>query len=106
LLATRVLVDSGQVVSTRHYRAGFGYPAPGRERDAALDRILPALEAHGIWSRGRFGAWKYEVSNQDHSFMQGVEVVNRILLDTPELTIASPDRVNAPAPRELSSHAK
>ena len=22
--------------------------------------------------------WRYEVSNQDHAFMQGVEVVNRL----------------------------
>jgi protoporphyrinogen oxidase len=105
LRATRLIDDAGPVVSTWHYRAGFGYPVPGCERDAALDRILPALEARGIWSRGRFGAWKYEVSNQDHSFMQGVEAVNRILLGTPEVTIASPDRVNAPAQRDSSSRS-
>ncbi|MCX6624265.1 MAG: amine oxidase, partial [Acidobacteria bacterium] len=92
LLATGMIADAGQVVSKWHYRAGFGYPVPGLDRDAALDRILPALEAHGILSRGRFGAWKYEVSNQDHSFMQGVEAVDRILFGTPEITLASPDR--------------
>jgi hypothetical protein len=94
LRATGLAADAGKVVSTWHYRAGYGYPAPGRERDAALGRILPALEARGIRSRGRFGAWKYEVSNQDHSFMQGVEAVDRILHGTPEVTVASPDRVN------------
>jgi hypothetical protein len=41
-----------------------------------------------VFSRGRFGAWKYEVSNQDHSLMQGVEVVNRLITGTAERTYA------------------
>jgi hypothetical protein len=39
-----------------------------------------------IFSRGRFGAWKYEVANQDHAFMQGWECINYLLYKTPELT--------------------
>jgi hypothetical protein len=31
--------------------------------------------------------WKYEVANTDHSLMQGVELVDRLLLGTPETTI-------------------
>ena len=71
-----------------------GYPTPSLERDSILEQILPSLEARNIYSRGRFGAWKYEVSNQDHSFMQGVEVVDRILLGRAEATLYHPDRVN------------
>lgn len=71
-----------------------GYPTPVVGRDAVLHRVLPELERHGIYSRGRFGAWKYEVSNQDHSMMQGVEVVNRLLFGFPELTVWFPDLVN------------
>jgi hypothetical protein len=44
-----------------------------------LKTIQPYLEKNGIYSRGRFGAWKYEVGNMDHSIMQGVDVVNMIL---------------------------
>lgn len=71
-----------------------GYPTPSLERDAILGHVLPSLEAREIYSRGRFGAWKYEVSNQDHSFMQGVEVADRILLGRFEPTLHQPDRVN------------
>ena len=56
-----------------------GYPTPTLERDDALKQLLPKLQAKGIYSRGRFGSWKYEVGNQDHSFMLGVEAVDNIL---------------------------
>jgi hypothetical protein len=65
-------------------------------RDAVLKRTLPALAQHGIYSRGRFGAWKYEVSNQDHTFMQGVEWVNAMLQGEPEVTVNDPRAANAP----------
>src|SRR5687767_4962729 len=31
--------------------------------------------------------WKYEVANTDHTLMQGVELINRLLLGEPEETI-------------------
>ncbi|MDQ3979703.1 MAG: hypothetical protein M3314_09140, partial [Actinomycetota bacterium] len=42
------------------------------------------LRSQDIWSRGRFGAWLYEIGNMDHSAMQGVEFVNQVLLGEPE----------------------
>ena len=51
-----------------------------------LGEIDPALRDSGIFSRGRFGAWKYEVSNQDHSVMQGVEAVDHLLSGKQERT--------------------
>jgi len=38
-----------------------GYPTPTLERDGVLKQVLPKLQEMGIYSRGRFGSWKYEV---------------------------------------------
>lgn len=45
-------------------------------------QALPWLRADGIWSRGRFGSYKYEVANQDHSLMLGVEAADNVLFGT------------------------
>ncbi|MCB9652438.1 MAG: FAD-dependent oxidoreductase, partial [Deltaproteobacteria bacterium] len=78
-----------EVESTWHRLLVRGYPVPTRERDALLDTILPWLEARQIYSRGRFGQWRYELGNQDHSYMQGVELVDRLLLRAEEGARAS-----------------
>ncbi|MDD5455866.1 MAG: FAD-dependent oxidoreductase [Candidatus Margulisbacteria bacterium] len=56
----------------------YEYPIPSCSRDKALNELIPALEKKDIYSRGRFGQWRYETGNMDHSFMQGVEVVDLI----------------------------
>ena len=71
--------ERGSIVSRHLMDVPYSYPVPTLGRDRALELIQPYLEAKGIFSRGRFGAWKYEVGNMDHSFMQGVEAVDRIL---------------------------
>jgi protoporphyrinogen oxidase len=91
----RLIPDGGEVVSVWHRRESHGYPTPFLGRDQVLKRLLPSLEKHRVFSRGRFGAWKYEVSNQDHSFMQGVELVDRLLGRGPEVTLNNPDLVNS-----------
>jgi protoporphyrinogen oxidase len=73
----------------------YGYPTPSTDRDTLLKPLHPWLEVQDIYSRGRFGAWKYEVSNQDHSLMQGVEWVNHLVLDVPETTLKFPGTANA-----------
>jgi protoporphyrinogen oxidase len=95
LLNTQLIEDRENIVSTWLYSADYGYPTPSVERDDILDQVIPALEQLGICSRGRFGAWKYEVSNQDHSLMQGVEWVNRVVLNIPEITYAYPEVANS-----------
>lgn len=91
------LGDGDRIASRWHRRLPHGYPTPWRGRDEVLAQVQPALEARGILSRGRFGAWKYEVSNQDHSAMQGVEAVDRLLMGTPESTLGGAMDVEPPA---------
>jgi hypothetical protein len=71
--------DLSKVVTTYLIHAAHAYPIPSIDRDEALAVIQPYLESKEIYSRGRFGAWKYEIGNQDHSLMQGVELVDRWL---------------------------
>jgi len=75
--------------------AEFGYPVPTVDRDEILHDVVTALEKMNIFSRGRFGGWKYEAANMDHSVMQGVEAVDRILDGTGEVTWPTPNVVNA-----------
>jgi len=77
--------------------ADYAYPVPTRDRDSILGEVLPALEQLQIHSRGRFGAWKYEVANMDHCVMQGVEIADRILSGKPETTLPTPSVVNGNA---------
>lgn len=90
------LIDaSSEVVSFWHRREEYGYPTPFIGRDEVLAELLPGLERRRIYSRGRFGAWRYEVSNQDHSFMQGVELAERLLGLGEEITCFDPVRANS-----------
>jgi hypothetical protein len=79
--------DKNDIVDTWVYHADYSYPTPTVERDGILAQVIPYLESHDIYSRGRFGMWKYEVANTDHTLMQGVELINRLLLGEPEHTI-------------------
>ena len=88
-------IDSSQVLSTYHRRLEHGYPVPFLEREQYLSSIQPWLQSRSIFSRGRFGGWRYEVSNQDHSLMQGVEVADYIMFGTPEETYPNASLVNS-----------
>jgi len=74
------------IESTWHRRLDHGYPTPWLGRDEVLDPVERRLRQLDILSRGRFGAWKYEIANQDHSVMQGVEAVDAILNGAEEPT--------------------
>lgn len=89
-----LIPEPAEILSRWHHVLTPGYPTPSLERNAILSQVLPALESRNIFSRGRFGAWKYEVSNQDHSFMQGIEAVDRVLYGRAEPTLHQPDLIN------------
>ena len=74
-----LIPDRNAIVSVVSRRIPMGYPTPFIGRDSLVDPVLRAFEKKNIWSRGRFGAWKYEVANQDHSFAQGYECAERLL---------------------------
>jgi protoporphyrinogen oxidase len=83
LVNTRMIseADRADIVDVHVIERDYTYPIPSLERDGALAALHPFLESKDIYSRGRFGAWRYEVGNMDHSVAQGVEWVNRIVLD-------------------------
>jgi protoporphyrinogen oxidase len=66
----------------------YGYPVPTVGRDRALAAIQPWLAAQDIYSRGRFGTWRYEHGNMDYAIKMGIEVAGRIVTGAPE-TLAS-----------------
>ena len=82
-------------------RLEHGYPTPTLARDGVLAKALPWLRERGIWSRGRFGSYKYEVGNQDHSLMLGVEAADNVLFGAKELTLHHPNIVNGKKNTEL-----
>lgn len=95
LVNTDMIKANDEIVSTYHRRFDHGYPTPTLEREGVLKQLLPKLQEMGIYSRGRFGSWRYEVGNQDHSFMLGVEAADNIVNGATELTLNYPDFVNS-----------
>lgn len=99
LIATGILTpeDRQKIVDRTLIETPYSYPTPTLERGAALAIVQPYLMSKDIYSRGRFGAWLYEIGNMDHSVMQGVEVANLLLLGEPESTWIPPKDVTVEA---------
>jgi protoporphyrinogen oxidase len=75
-----------KIVSKQLLQVPYSYPVPTIGRDRALAVIQPWLMSHDIYSRGRFGAWRYEIGNTDHSVMMGVELADHLVNGLPETT--------------------
>lgn len=73
--------DKELIVSTHLDQIEYAYPIPTLETPGAIKLIQSYLESKGIYSLGRFGAWNYEAGNMDHCIMQGVEIVNKLILN-------------------------
>lgn len=86
LVETRILrpEDLDTIVTRQRYTIEDAYPVPTLDLNRTTDICLSFLEDRHVLSRGRFGAWHYRIGNMDHSFMQGVEAVDRILFDKRE----------------------
>ncbi|CAD5232921.1 unnamed protein product [Bursaphelenchus xylophilus] len=84
LIEVGLVDEENQVHSTWFQVIPYGYPIPTINRKAEMDKCHRILEEHQIYSRGRFGSWHYETSNQDNSFEIGRCLVNRLFLDEPE----------------------
>jgi UDP-galactopyranose mutase len=82
MVNTRLLTEADvrdRIADTFVIERDYTYPTPSLERDGVLRAVHPVLHERGIFSRGRFGAWRYEVGNMDHSVAQGVEWANRVV---------------------------
>jgi protoporphyrinogen oxidase len=91
LVATQLLTAEQaqtKIVSRQLMHVPYSYPVPTLGRDAALAVIQPWLMEQDIFSRGRFGAWRYEIGNTDHSVMMGVELADYFVNGKPETTWA------------------
>ncbi|MDR3662898.1 MAG: FAD-dependent oxidoreductase [Mycobacterium sp.] len=84
--------ESQRVVSRFVQHVGMGYPVPTLGRDDIVRVVDERLRAHGFYSRGRFGGWRYESSNQDYGYLQGRQAVDHALLGTPEDVYWHPER--------------
>ena len=84
LRAAGVVTERPPVASIHVEEIEYAYPVPTLERDAALETIQPSLMRHDIYSRGRFGSWRYEIGNMDHAVKMGIDIARRLLLGEPE----------------------
>jgi len=84
LVSTGLVPAGTPVASVCTLDVDYAYPIPTRDRDRALAVVQPWLMERGIFSRGRFGAWRYEIGNMDHAAKMGIDAARNILEGRPE----------------------
>lgn len=78
------LPGGARIVSTFEEDLPVAYPIPLAGRFEAIGGLLSALAGMGILSRGRYGAWLYELSSMDTSFLMGWEAAAALAGAVPE----------------------
>ena len=89
LISTELIDADVPIASLYVQDIDYAYPIPTLERDAALAVVQPWLMEHEIYSRGRFGSWRYEIGNMDHAVKMGIDAARFLLEGRPEELWAS-----------------
>jgi len=92
------LVPEHAPVASAHLEViPYAYPVPTLDRDLALNEVMPWMQSKGIYPRGRFGTWRYEIGNMDHAVKMGTDIARYLVEGTTEelLTTASGVRTAA-----------
>ncbi|HET7483477.1 MAG TPA: FAD-dependent oxidoreductase [Actinomycetota bacterium] len=84
LRAAGVIEGTPDIASLHVEDIPYAYPVPTMKRDDALATIQPWLMNHHVYSRGRFGSWKYEIGNMDHAVKMGTDIARRLVDGTDE----------------------
>ena len=72
-------IEAGNIISVFEKTVPYFYPIPTMDRDTYLSPALAFLEQNGVYSVGRFGKWRYEEGNMDHSFLHGKAAAESVL---------------------------
>jgi protoporphyrinogen oxidase len=89
LVSVGLVEPDADVVSVHLIDVEYAYPVPTLDRDRALEMIQPWLAEREIYSRGRFGSWRYEIGNMDHAVKMGIDVARRLLQGSAEETLSA-----------------
>ena len=70
------LANPADAIETRMVDVRYGYPVMTHDRSRIVGQIRGWLEARGIFSIGRFGAWSYV--NSDACLVEGLALADRL----------------------------
>jgi hypothetical protein len=98
LRAAGVVSGPVAVASVHVEDIDYAYPIPTLDRDAALSAIQPWLTARRIFSRGRFGSWRYELGNMDHAVKMGIDTARALVAGAEEECFSGPPPPRSPPP--------